>query len=213
MTFAEIKTQVRANLADAGVTFFSDQDLSDSLQDGYNEVAIQTGCIIKKASALPFIPNLNYYDFSKQVSDFIGILAIFNKSSNLWLLDDTSLKDMDKIRENWELWTGTPRWWMSLNLQYICIVPKYVAAGNTFDLYYSASAPVINDEDTPLIVNDMQDLLEFYATADMLEQSEEFTKATKYWMGDNNSEGFYQQMEEYKNRVQLMVKSDLLFKI
>lgn len=47
-TFSEIKDNVRSNLDDAGVTFYSDDALTESLQDGYDDIAVVCQNIIRK---------------------------------------------------------------------------------------------------------------------------------------------------------------------
>src|SRR5438034_11789538 len=164
MTFDEIRNNIRANLDDAGVTFYSADDLVDSMQDGYDDIAFQAKNIIKKAT-LPFLTS-PYYDFSLLVSDFLAVVAIFNKNNNRWLDDNLTLRDFDKLRNNWELWNSSPAWWAHVTLNLVCIVPTYpVLPAQGFDLYYSARAPAITDfTESPLISQDFQKLLEWYST-------------------------------------------------
>ncbi len=204
MTFATIKTRVRSNLEDAGVTFYSEDDLTDSLQDAYDDVAFQAKCIVKSTS-LDFLLS-PYIDFSLYISDFLQVTAIFNLNTNRWLQDNLSIRDFDKLRSDWELWSGTPQWWSPADIKMNVILPYYASAPlYQMTVYYNAQAPTITDDsESPLIALNFQKLLEWYCTGDMLEQAEEYTKAG----------GFFAQytpaLDEYKEAVQLQAKRDLL---
>ena len=205
-TFTEIKTNIRTNLADAGITSYAAADLDYSVQDAYDDIAFRTGCIIKKSTSTAWTANLNYYDFRSTFTDFMSCLAIFNDSNNRWLEDNVTLRQMRMIRSNWEMWLGQPNWWIPISPKYVAICPKLDSVGSTdkYTLFYAASAPTVVDGDTPLIVTDMQDLLEFYSTADLLEQFEEFTKASEMW------KIYFSRSDEYKERVKNIAKADLL---
>jgi hypothetical protein len=78
----------------------------------------------------------------------------------------------------------------------------------TFKLYYWALAPsFVTDSDVPLVASDMQDLFTNYVTADLLEQAQEFTKASDYWKTYN------EHIDVYSDRVKRNCKSDLLLRI
>jgi len=206
-TFTQIKAAVRANLDDSGVSFYSADDLLESIEDAYSDIFFQTRCLIKKVT-LNFI-NRTAYDFKLLgVEDFMCVIAIFNNNTNRWLTDNLTVRDLDGIRCDWELWSAQPQFWAPLNFDMNLIVPYLSSPTGTFDLYYAAKAPDVTDDTvTPLIATDMQKLLEWYATSDMLESAEEFTKAGAYFQmyGEN--------VEEYSERVKNQAKRDLLITI
>lgn len=224
MTRSELRANVRANLNNAGVTFFQDADINASLQDAYNDICTKCQCIVKSVT-LNFLSQVVYYDFlagnpnplngmqpqNTPVTDFLGVIAIFNNNTNLWLRDDLNKRDLDKIRIDWELWTGQSQYWCPISLKYIAVAPRLQAGSGTFILWYWAQAPLWNDEnDTtlePLVANDMQDMFEEFATADLLCSAEEPTKAANWW-------GKYLSgREEYKQRCRDNARADLLQRI
>lgn len=210
MTRATLKDSVRSNLFDSGVTFYSDDDLNDSIQDAYDDVVVLTQCIIKKTT-VSWISNKGYLDpvTDLAVTDYMAVTAIFNNNSNLWLRDDVSLRNFDALRIDWENWVGQPQMWAPVNNKYFAIAPKMLVASGTFDLYYWATAPTLSgDSDTFLIATDMQILLEQYTTADMLEQAQEYVKAQSPWWAD-----YYAGIIEYAERCKKLAKSDLLMRI
>lgn len=232
-TRGQIKATVRANLDDAGVTFFSEVDLDEALQDAYDDIVCISQCICKSVT-LNWVGGLTYYDFVNDlaVTDYLATVAIFNTSTNRWLRDDLNLRDFDRLRRDWELWIGAPQFWATSDPKHIAIAPKYaggtatagafaitafsnaffIGSGSTnlgtFRLLYWATAPaLVSDSNTFLTASDVQNLFEFYATADQLESAEEYSKAAEYW------EKYYNSLMEYSERVKRINKSDLLLRV
>lgn len=233
-TRGQIKTNARINLADRGVTFYSEDDLNDSIQDAYDDIAALTQCITKSVD-LNFTAYTSYYDFKNNfsVADYMGTTAIFNYTSNLWLRDDMSLRDLDRIRRDWETWTGTPQFWSPSDPVRIAIAPKVTVNTNGvalgafdsgsfssafyitgaaptagFRLYYWAVAPTLaSDNDILLVASDFSDLFENYITGDLLEQAQEFKKAGVFWIE------YYKSIEQYAERVKKNNKADLLMRV
>lgn len=206
-TFSELKTRARVNLNDLGVIFHSSDDLQSSIQDAYDDVAAISGCIIKKVT-LDWVANLVYYDFAALgVTDFMAVIAIYNNVNNRFLRDDIDLVKLDMIRDNWEVWTGTPQWWVASNFKYTAIVPHYTTAAGTFDLYYMAMAPTVVDTSVPLIPSNEEITLVDYTTMDMLEQSREFVKAQPFW------ENYQKKVEDLKFRNQNFARRDFLIRL
>lgn len=206
-TFSDIKVDIRENLNDSGVTYYSAADLIESIEDAYSDVLFHTRCLIKKVT-LNFIAGC-YYDFKfLGVEDFMCIIAIFNNNTNRWLLDDTTVRSLDTLRDDWELTEGQPQLWCPLSFEQNVIWPYMALPTGNFDLYYAAKAANVDDDTaTPLIASDAQALLEYYCTGDMLEQAEEFTKANEYF------KQYFDSLEDYTSRVKLLARRDLLLKI
>lgn len=208
MTYNEIKDHIRANLNDAGVQFWSDTDLNESIEDCEAEISFLARHIIKKQT-IDFQPRA-HYDFNLLgVADFLCVIAIFNNNTNRWLHDTITLKDLDRIRDDWELWTGTPQYWVPVNWELNVIVPYMPDPTGDFVLYYAAQAafPLSDPTQTPLIATDQQKLIELYVTGDMLEQAEEYVKAGEYF------NLYYPMLMEYSDRVKNQARSDLLLNI
>lgn len=234
-TRGQIKSDIQHNLIELNFNFYSDTDLNNSLQDAYDDIVILTQCIQKKVT-LNWISNLSYYDFVNKmnVTDYMGTIAIFNNISNLWLRDDLSLKDFDRIRRDWETWIGTPMFWAPSDYRHIGICPKMYNGGITygafdyksfnnishfvdnsansglgsFILYYWTIAPtLVSDNDTFLMASDKTTALTQYCTADLLEQAQEFNKAGNFWNLYNAN------VEDYADRVKRNNKADLLLRI
>ena len=221
MTFTEMKNVIRLDLQDEGITFYTQQDLDDSVQDAFDEIASISQCFVNKV-ILPFQDNLTYYNFRDLanfpnifVRDYLTTLAVFNNNTNLWLLDDKVTKDFDLDRLDWENWTGQPVWWAPCNdFNRIAIVPKLPDAVGTFDFYYVATAPTVQNDNEIQLPPDFQNLIEFYSVADLLEQAEEYSKAAEYWEDFWGIEAGQQNFDKgiwlFAERSRALARADLL---
>lgn len=208
-TRGQVKARIQQNLIELNQHWYSDDDLNQSIQDAYDDMAILTQCIQNKAPALQWLANLNYYNFVYLgISDYLGTIAIFNNVSNVWLRDDLNLKDFDRIRRDWEVWVGTPLFWAPSDPSNIAICPKYPTTLGSYDLYYWTVAPqLVDDTSTFLIASDKETDLVWYCTADLLEQAQEFNKAATFW------QAYFEDIEDYADRVKRNCKSDLLLRV
>lgn len=211
-TRGELRDIIRINLADAGLgTFYSDDEINSSLQDAYNEIVAKTLCNVKSSLALAWpTPGTPYFDFLNDygVSDYLGTYAIFNNNSKFWLRDDVSLRDLNRIRRDWELWRGQPQFWCPHSFQRSVVVPTLLVGTGTMDLWYYAVAPTMtSDSDIPIISTDNHSLLEWYCTADLIETAEEPTKAVIYWSQ------YEPNLQDYKERCHSLAASNLLLRI
>lgn len=130
MTRSQLRQNVRNNLSDAGITYYQDNEINISLQDAYNDIAAKCQCIVNNTT-LFWLQQVVYYDFltgnnalNVPVSDYLGVIAIFNNATNLWLRDDVSIRDLDRIRIDWELWQGQSQFWAPHSLKYTAIAPR-----------------------------------------------------------------------------------------
>lgn len=212
MTLAQIRGNVQSNLNDAGVTYFSEQAINDSIQDAYNEVAAKCRCIIKSVT-INQIANQPYYDFvALGVSDYLGTIAIFNQETQYWLRDDISLRDFDRLRRDWEQWVGQPQFWAPHSQRLIAVAPNLatvvVPSSQQFTLWYWGIAPSLSsDSSIPLVASDMQTLLEFYATGDLIQNAEEVSKAQPWF------QMYERDKEAYKQRCVDLARADILLRV
>lgn len=203
-TFAQIKTNIGINLADAGQVHFTAADLQISLDLAYQDIVALSRCIIKKIT-LDWISDLSYYDFKTDcdIADFLAVIAIYNNNNNRWINDDITLLQFDDLRDNWETVHGQTTNWAFASVNKTAIYPKLELATGNFDLYYWATAPAVIDGETPLIATDCQKLLEFYSTADQLETVDEVGKARMFWGM------YYELLETYIARTETLARADL----
>ncbi len=228
MTRSQIKTNVRENLSDTPSVRFTEDDLNESFQDAYDDIAILTQCFSKSVT-LFWEGGRIYYDFKQLgVSDYLGTVAIFNNVTNMWLRDDLHIRNFDQLRRDWETWNGSPQFWAPVSPSKVAIAAHYPntatdgafsylafssaffinSSVGTFNLLYYTIAPLVtSDSYVPLIASDVQTLFENYMTADMLEQDEQYVKAADYW------DKYYEGIDEYALRVKKINQNDLLLRV
>lgn len=156
--------------------YYTTQDLNESIQDGIDEVVAFTGCRLATA-LLPFQQYVSYYDLVSLVPDYIGVISIFNKVTNRWLIP-SSLKKFELDRPDWDAAYGTPAFFSPINFRYIAIYkkPSVVGYGN-FLMFYRAAAPTLSDALPIPIPEEHITVLETYCLGDLSEQAQEWQKA------------------------------------
>lgn len=149
-----IKSRIRQNLNDNGVTFYSTEDLDDSFQDAYDDIAFLSRCIIKKR-AVSKQANLSYYALADEITDLMAPIAIYDPAQSKFLLDDKTLRDFELENDSWELRTGTPTHWAALDHKYTALYPRYasVTSGSPTDAFTRANASDLNSSDWTNSVN------------------------------------------------------------
>lgn len=166
----------------AGSNFYQPHDINDSIQDAYNEIVAKTRYLVKSVTC-NWLSGKNYYDPINDlgVTDYLGTIAIFDNNSNLWLRDDVTIRDFNRIRRDWETWVGYSQFWAPHSQQRFAVCPALAVGTGSFVLWYYAIAPTLPDDSTSLLLpTDMSVLLQDYVSADLLEFAQEVTKAAPY---------------------------------
>lgn len=203
MTRDQIAQKIRRNINDAGITYYSADDINESIQDGYDEIAIYCECIEKTVS-LPFQSNVTYYDMFTLVPDYYRSIRIYSNQINQFLAVNLERQNLG-YSSDWELNSGSARDYMIKGPRYIGITNRSSNSVGSFKMWYKAKANTLTGNDTPRINVNFQIMLENYGTADLLEQNQEYTKAEICWAQYNK------QLEDYRMKIQLLSKSDLVF--
>lgn len=179
MLQSEVASRVRSNLDDAGATFFNNKNISEAIQDGYDESVTLITPLADSAS-VTLSDNLVYYDFYNTLGSYLYVLAIYNNTTKKWL-KFRSIKWLEDQRRDWELTEGQPIVFTLLDYKYIALWPTLSTATGTLDVFYKKKGKQLVSTDTIDILDLEPDLVEWYATADCLEQIEEFEKAQIYF--------------------------------
>lgn len=177
MQIGESKARVRRNLDDGGISFYTEFDLNNSLQDAVDEIETYGGSQLR---AITFPKQVKlYYDFATYVPDLLSVVGVFDPTNNLWLTPKSS-RGLDLIREDWENWRGTPRYFNPISHRYTALVPWPATASGAYLLLYKAIPITINDGYVPAIPEHLSVIIENYCTGDMQEQAKEFVKANSW---------------------------------
>lgn len=178
MTRAELIARIRLQLFNDA--YYTDQNLTDSIQDGLDEIVAFSGLNITAAS-IPFKGNLTYYDFQSLLPNFLAVYAIFNRTTKMWMYP-TNIRKLDRERIDWETCQGTPEVFVPVSYRYTAIYKKPVVEGyGDMWVFYIGTADTINNE-TSLIPDTIRtDLIESYVYMDLYEQGQEWTKAGAFF--------------------------------
>ena len=208
MTLGQAKDKVRENLYDYGITYFSLEDVSDSIQDGYDEIVVYSECYEKWVDL--FVGQINarpWVNFKELIPDFYRLLGIYNRQTDMGI-DLLADRDEDFYKLDWQnSKTGSV-------LTGIINGPEWFAAPNWYAdsqykpwrVFYVAQAPKLtSDADVFKIMHEYSKLIELYSTADLLEQNQEYIKASKYW------EDYDKILEDYRRKIFLLSKADRIF--
>lgn len=178
MTVSSIIEKLKFNLNELGLVYFSEADLLETIQDGYNEIVTLTGCI-EKHTVYPIVNDLVYYEFGAGISDFYALVGLWNSNTKRWLRART-LKEARLIRVDWELMDGEPDNFIISSYKLTAVFPTKEIATGSFIVFYNALAETLTLNSVPSIPAKHFNILENYAMGSLLEQSQEFTKAKVY---------------------------------
>lgn len=175
-----LTANVARNLDDLGASFYDPQaDIVPSIQDGYALVAALTESIETYAT-VPFAASGKvFYDLSASIPNFLRVFGIYNNNTNRWLYSTTML-ELYRIRDNWELAAGDPYWFLPIDYKTIAFFPAMPTGTGTFTVMYKATADILTANSVPQLPQEHQNVLEWYATDDLLDQCQEWTKALEY---------------------------------
>lgn len=180
MTLAQILTDVRIELDE--VTHgqsYSTQELTQYCNDQYIEWCVYTKCITTTYTNNAWWTGC-YFDFVNQFPNSIGVYTILNQQTNRFLFDFITRVDMDKMRIDWETWTGTPTYWFPVSHTKIGVAPNYYPSpAGLYDIcvFEQPSTPLTSG-DSPAFNSDMHFALVDGTVGRALESVEEFTKAS-----------------------------------
>lgn len=178
MLQSEVASRVRRNLADAGATFFTSDNIDEAIQDGY-DTSITLLLPLIDSQQVDFTSNLNYYDFYNSIINYLHVVAIKNNNNDRWL-DFRTIKWLEQQRSDWELTEGQPEVFTVLDYKYVLLWPTLSSATGSMTVYYRKKGIQLVSSDLVDILDLEPDLVEWYSTMDGLEQIEEFEKAQIY---------------------------------
>jgi hypothetical protein len=187
MTRGEVKFRVRANLDDNAVTFYTSIDIEDSIADAYYWSSIFANTI-EKTKNISFQKNCPYYNLSVIIPDHFAVTGVYDLARNHFL-SYRSRQDLINLNHSYEIWAGPPQHFFVHSQNYLFIGPQQInitsvgQSGNA-DLkifYRGFDDNVIDDHHSYRLPIQGEDCIEFYATADLLEQAQEWSKAQVFW--------------------------------
>lgn len=180
MTRLQLKQRILENLKDPSSIYWTDAKLNDSIQDGYDEIVLETECI-EQVTTVNFVSGQIYYNIYDLIVApyYWKPTRLFNNQTNRWLqIYDQQI--LNKIYYSWELSNGNPWCAYIVNFQYLAFFPHDITG--SFELFYKVCRDVLaNDSQSLQIPDSYIKTIENWCTADLLESVQEFSKAGVYW--------------------------------
>lgn len=180
MTKEQIVANIRDELGDNGITYYSTDDISDSFDDGYEELCV-TAEILESMSVVTLTDDTTYYDLYQLIPGYLRTFAIWNVEDKYWL-SHKSHGSLKKINPKWEVAFGRPIVFSVVDFQRIALYPHLLLVdGSTLEIFHkSVPSNPLNAQDVPVLPEQYQIILHNYVMHDLLAQAEEFTKAQLY---------------------------------
>lgn len=216
MTFAEIKTEVfrRLNESASAPVFWSDDDVSEAILDGYAEISDATEWY-ERWSVITILAEQPYYDLRTVLPyGVLSVGAAFNEDTNRWLIP-TRPAELDAGDSRWERRVGMPDRLMLRSPWFLGYWPISAAAGTTIKQFYTclplapSSYPVADlwatvVESEPGFYPELHYGLVEYALSDLWAQDAETTLATQAWSAYLQHEEALKAMVDGRARVPLV---------
>ena len=193
MTKAELMTRVSQTLEDEGLIHFTSEDLSDSIQDGYELVSMLCETV-EKVEQITIPSGSQIVDITTLVSDYYRCFAIYSEELHRWL-SPRSFPNIQQFGLRWGNDTGNIRDWCPLGEKHILFYPSPNAA-QVLQFFYKAEADILTSDSVPIFFEDCHKVLEYYACSDLLDQNLEYTKSLKYY------NLFQAELDEISQRLQ-----------
>lgn len=179
MNRTQIATNVQRNLDDLSANFYNlDSDIVPAIQDGYDLIAALCETI-ESSSPISFVAGRAFYDFKTLIPTYLRIFGIYNNNTNRWM-EPVSLLDLCAMRHDWECCAGEPYCFLPIDWRTVALFPQIASATGTMTVLYKATADTLGVNNEPQLPFGEHNALENYATGDLLDQAQEFSKALDY---------------------------------
>lgn len=221
VTIGDVFNAVQTNLFESNLKWFSEDDIYASIQEAYNKIV----AILQPIEKATFIPQIGspYYNFATQIPDFMYVAGIYNPSTLLWL-EGMSYKLMKATYQTY-LAIGNAQYYNIQDFRRLIIWPFNTTGSGVLFVVYKAFAPTIYRPSIPAGGQGMYDpdhvpvlpfsvalqLLEYFTTADLLEQAREFRKAKIWWdrlLLERTKQGLPSVMDQAATEIKDLARAD-----
>jgi len=181
MTLQEMRTETRRYLDEATNVFFTDQDIDDALNDGWEELADAAEWAEREAT-ITLKTHRTYYDLSTVLADsFLSLRRCWNTQTQRWLVP-VDPRELDEGYRQWELNTGPPQKYFIRGLWWLGVWPAPPADSLGLRIYYTAVPPklTMNSAEPAVPIEYQQSLIDF-ALGRLLAQERETKKSIQHF--------------------------------
>ena len=182
MNFAELISETfrRIGEDETAQVYWSEQDVKDSLNEGYLDFCEQTRCFSREAE-ITAIDHLGYSDLRTMLPyPFLGLRRIYGKLLNAPLIA-TTVKSRDDNDNRWQMITGVVRRWFVSGLYWLGFWPPPDSSEIFRVVWTSLPDRLENDADEPQVPVQFQEALLHYAVYDLKIQEDEMKNALAAW--------------------------------
>ncbi len=182
MNFGQMQAEVRRRLNEAGVSFFSDQDIKDAINDGSDELADATEWYERQVT-LRLLQGRTHYDLKTVISDiFLTPLRAWNATTKQWLTPVDPLELDTRTFVQWELNYGEPQKYMLRGNWWLGVFPRPSQdGGGVRFIYTSIPDHMTDDTEEPDFPQEFHAALTEFAISDCLAQVRERKMALDRW--------------------------------
>jgi hypothetical protein len=181
MNFGQMQTEVRRKLNESSATFWTDDDIKEALNDGYEEISDETEWYEREATIETMAARL-YHDLRTVLSDtFLSLRRVFNTTTNRWCYPTTH-REMDRTYSQWELTTGENMRVTMRGLWWLAQWPKRPGDSGRTRVIYTGMPPAMSaSTDTPGFPKEFHKGIVEYALSDLKAQERESKKSIAHW--------------------------------
>lgn len=179
MTHTELTEKLKYDLDDLGMDFFTTEDLNNAILNALNKYTLLNGtCELFRNFSLQ--PNIPYYDFYNTFPGYFCVAEAYSKSAKQYLAFRTPVQLM-QIREDYELWKGSPQFITVVDFRRVGFFPVSTSPVELVLKLKLSESPVINPPGDLYIPAHGEDLVLNFAKQELLEHAEEITKAANVY--------------------------------
>ena len=177
MNFGQMQTEVRRKLNETSATFWTNDDIKEALNEGYEEISDETEWYEREAT-IQTTANRLYHDLRTVLSDtFLSLRRVWNTETQRWCYP-TNPREKDGGYRQWELNQGEPQDVFMRCLWFLGQWPKRGGDSGRTRIVYTALPPAMDDgADEPDFPKEFHRGIVEYALSDLLAQERETKKA------------------------------------
>lgn len=162
MSLEDLRLRVADGIDDAGMIFFTEDQIDHSIDEAMEVIAEKSGCI-KRSAFVSVREGANFYFINSIATDIMIPYRIWNENRGS-RLKGTTMAELDSYHRTWLTTSGDPDSWFPVSWDYFGVYPHAATAGGVLRVDYLAWPRALqDDDDEPELPESSQDALIHYA--------------------------------------------------
>lgn len=176
-----MRASIRRQLDESGTVFYTDADINEAIDAGYDEISDATEFFERQAN-IPLLKRRTYFDMTTNLSDtFLSPRRAYHPTTNRWL-SPSDTREMDfHTYTQWELTEGSPQKMLMRGNWWLGIFPKETADIGVIRLYYTSIPDAMEDSAEPAFPKEFHPGIIEFVLSDLLGQARETKKSLSHW--------------------------------